>query len=475
MRAVFAHTLPAAMRQALGLAAVFAVSALMAGGIAWVVMSEDLRGRLFDDARLEAEALVAQLGPANAPLLERQILTVARFGDEHGTLYYILPAGRTQPIGNMSLKAPFEGPRRLLAGRDVTLLPNPGSQEGEVYFAYGVHSKRGWIIIARDGQWIADTQEVLVQSIVWGLGIALAATVLLALLVARRDAHRVARLNAVLDAVAAGDFSARYPGNGRSSDDLTKVALGLNAMLAKLQANVERLSQVSADIAHDLRSPLTRLRLRLEPHAVRTDIPAETQRAVSASLITLDEIAASFDAIMQLSQLETGNLALETTEADLCQIVRDVVEMLTPAALDTGHELHFGAHSDTLKARVNVGLITQALVNLIDNALRHTPAGTAVEIALGADPDWIELDVCDNGPGIPSGEIDKVMRRFYRVDKTRNHPGTGLGLSLVSAIARLHGGALALTNRTPPPGLCAHVRLKRLKEAASGPPAGSPA
>lgn len=456
------RALPAAIRLALALAALFTISALMAGSVAWVFMSNDLRARLFDDARLQAEALVTQLGTANAALLARQIRTVTTFGDEHGTLYYILPTGQNQPIGNMTLKAPFVGARQLLAGRDVTLLPNPDSQQGEVYFAYGIHSSRGWIVIARDGQWISDTQDVLVQSITWGLGIALTATVMLALVVARRDARRVARLNRVLNTVAAGDFSARYPNHGQIKDDLTDVATGLNAMLAKLQANVERLTQVSADIAHDLRSPLTRLRLRLEPHAFRQDLPADVHAAITASLQTLDEIANSFDAILQLSQLETGNLVLETAQEDLVKLIRDTVEMLRPPAEETGHTLCLTSKPAPIEAEINAGLITQALVNLIDNAIRHTPPGTTIEVGIKATPLRIALSVCDDGPGIPSNEIDKVTRRFYRLDKNRNNPGTGLGLSLVSAITHLHGGTLELADRNP--GLCARMLLPHARK-----------
>ncbi|HHS94363.1 MAG TPA: HAMP domain-containing protein [Rhodobacterales bacterium] len=441
--------LPSAMRLALTLSALFVVLALVAGAIAWTVMGDELRQRLFDDARTEAQALAAELQTGGAEELVRQIRIASSYGDSHGTLYFFQPTGSDQAIGNIQPSAVFEGPRELLAGRDFASLPEPGSQDGESYFAWGLRAPGGWIIVGRNSQWITDSQEVLIQSIAWGLGVALLATVLMALAIGRRDAQRVAGLNAVLAAVAGGDLTARFPDVGPSGDDLAQVAGGLNRMLEKLERNVDRLTQVSADIAHDLRSPLTKLRLRLEPLALRDDLPPEAHDAIAASLDSLDGISVAFDAILQLSQLETGNLRLETSHTDLSQIGQDVVEMLTPVAEESGHVLELGRPAAPVMADVNSELVTQALVNLVDNALRHTPEGARIRVDLEYNTGETRLCVSDNGPGIPPGELGKVTRRFYRLDRSRNRPGTGLGLSLVSAIATLHGGRLELSDNVP--------------------------
>jgi signal transduction histidine kinase len=433
----------------LTLSALFVALSLVAGAIAWSMMGEELRQRLFDDARIEAQALVAELQSGGTEELLRQIRAVRTFGDSHSTLYFFLPAESGQAVGNMQPTALFEGPKELLAGRDVTLRSDPGSQAGERYFAWGVHVPGGWIIVGRDSHWITDSQEVLVQSIAWGLGVALVASVLLALAIARRDAHRVAGLNAVLATVSAGDLSARFTDAGPAGDDLAHVADGLNSMLGKLERNVERLGQVSADIAHDLRSPMTKLRLRLEPLALRNDLPEEARAAITASLDSLDAISAAFDAILELSQLETGNLTLRTKPTDLGQIAGDVFEMLAPVAEEAGQSLILTEPEARAQADVNAELITQALVNLVDNALRHTPTGARIRIELGSGKGEARLCVSDDGPGIPKGEMTKVRRRFYRLDRSRNRPGTGLGLSLVDAIATLHGGRLELSNNAP--------------------------
>ncbi|KEO55037.1 hypothetical protein TP2_16705 [Thioclava pacifica DSM 10166] len=446
------------MQMALSLSALFVVSAVVAGVVAWVVMGDELRSRLYDDARVQAEALAAELSRGGPEELRRQIGTIAAFGEDHGTLYAFVPAAGSAPVGNMALSQPFSGPRQLEAGRDMVLAHDPGDQQGEIYFAWGLRTPAGWVVVARDSQWITDSQEVLVQSIAWGLGVALVATVLLAFAIGRRDARRVAEINRVLASVAQGDLAARYLEDARATgDDLSEVASGLNRMLERLQTNVERLAQVSADIAHDLRSPLTRLRLRLQPQALRDGLPEDTRAAIAASLESLDAIAASFDAILQLSQIETGNMALEACPADLRDIARDVHEMLLPVAEESGHGLELSLPQVPVRAEVNAELVSQALVNLIDNALRHTPPGTRIDFGLAQENGRVRLSVCDNGPGIPAQERDKVTQRFYRLDRSRNRPGTGLGLSLVAAIARLHGGQLELTDNAP--GLCAHIRL----------------
>lgn len=449
--------LPSAMRLALSLSALFVVSAVVAGAVAWVVMGDELRSRLYDDARVQAEALAAELARGGPDELRRRLATVAAFDDEHDTLFAFLPADGSAAAGNMALARPFEGPRRLVAGRDLTPRGDESDKEDEVYLGWGVRTPDGWVVVARDSQWISDSQEVLIQSIGWGLGVALVATVLLALVVGRRDALRVAEINRVLTAVAGGDLGARYAEGGRGGDDLSEVGAGLNRMLERLQTNVERLAQVSADIAHDLRSPLTRLRLRLEPQALRNELPEDTRSAIAASLDSLDAIAASFDAILQLSQIETGNMALEARPADLRDIARDVHEMLLPVAEESGHLLELSLPDGPVRAEVNAELVSQALVNLVDNALRHTPPGTRIDVGLARENGRVRLSVCDYGPGIPADERDKVTQRFYRLDRSRSRPGTGLGLSLVAAIARLHGGQLELTDNAP--GLCASIWL----------------
>jgi len=444
-----AARLPSAMRLALALSALFTACAIAAGAIAYGVMSDELRARLFEDTRVSAVALGAELSSHGTEALATQVRTLSAIGKARSELYYFLPAGSDSPVGDLQIPAPFDGPRVLVAGRDMTFSGLPGEQQGETFYAYGLSAPGGRIVVARDSQWITDSQEVLTQSVAWGLGVALVGTVMLAFVMGRRSTRRVARLNELLASVAAGNLAARYPEGTEMHDDVGEVARGINAMLERLEANVEHLAQVSADIAHDLRSPLTRLRLRLEPHVLRDDLPGDARAAIAASLESLDGISATFDAILQISQMQTGAMTVEMAPVDLATFCRDIEEMMAPVAEEHGHHLSRKLPNDALVVDANAELLTQALVNLVENAVRYAPFPAAIEIAVERRDGEVMLTVSDDGPGIPAEDRERVTMRFVRLDRSRHRPGTGLGLSLVSAIARLHHGRLELGDNAP--------------------------
>ncbi len=456
------------MRLALMLSALFALSAVVAGAVAYAAMSEELRARLFDEARREAVALAAELRAGGPEELSRRIAALGAVRADHSTLYLFAPAGSGRPVGAMTLAEPFEGARLLVGGRDLVIPTDPDEHEGETWFAFGLRTPQGRIVVARDSQWIADSQEVLVQSVAWGLAAALLATIALAFAIGRRAARRTARLNRVLARVGDGDLAARCRDEDGPRDDIGELARGIDAMLERLSANVERLAQVSADVAHDLRSPLTRLRLRLEPHALRGDLPDDARAAIAASLVSLDQVSASFDAILQLSQMETGGMTVEAAPLDLADIARQAHEMLAPVAEEMGHRLSLDAPDAPVPIAGNGELISQALINLVENAMRHAPPPADIVIRVARDGADRVLTVTDDGPGIPAEEREKVTRRFYRLDRSRNRPGTGLGLSLASAIARLHGARLTLADNAP--GLRVGIVFAGPEPGAAGAP-----
>ncbi len=444
------------MRFALILSAVFSVASITAAGVSYTILSDELRTRLFEDAKLTAVSLANILQTSGPVDLEDQLRVQAARDHDTSTLTYFVAPGRPG-VGTMKIAAPFEGPRRLIAGRDFTVAKGLTGKIEEVYYAYGIRQPAGWVIAARDSQWVTDSQEVLVQSVAWGLVVALLASIIVAVTLARRNATRIDRLNDVLQAASEGDLAKRYEAPTQAQDDISQVARGVNQMLERLEASVERLTQVSADIAHDLRAPLTRLRIRLEPHAGRTDLPEDARRDIGQAIEAIEGIASTFDAILKLAQLEGGAAPISLQRVDLVDIATSIHEMLAPVADDLGHQLDLSVPGGALVVLGDQELLTQALVNLVDNAFRHCPAPTKVTIAVARSGDDAVISVCDSGPGIPVGEREKVTRRFYRMDASRNRQGTGLGLSLVAAIARLHGAQLELSDNAP--GLCAEIHL----------------
>jgi len=445
----------ASMRQAIVISTIFTLTTILATAVAFVILSNGLRGRLERDARQMAENLAVTYEIAGLPELKSQIASNAATTRDFTNLFLFVDNTKSIVFGNFNLNAPFEGLRPLVLGRDI-ILPNTAlGDETVTYLAYGIRIRAGWIITARDMRWIGDTREFVLQSVSWGLGSALLLSIILAVAVARRNERRLSVLSRVLDRVAGGELTARYSDTANRGDDINRIAESINKTLDRLNLTVDSLRQVSNDIAHDLRTPLTRLRGRLEPLLNRTDLPEDAIEAVALAEAQLNTVGKTFDAILRIAQIEGANRQPEQTPVDAAAICRDVHEMLAPVAEEMGHHLELEPGDDAVLVRVDRDILAQALVNLVENSLRHCPAPARISLGAAYDGAKACVRVCDDGPGIPEAERANVLRRFYRLEKSRNTEGSGLGLSLVAAIVRLHHGTLTLSDNAP--GLCVRM------------------
>tara|TARA_R110002096_G_scaffold75732_1_gene178775 strand:- start:4469 stop:5890 length:1422 start_codon:yes stop_codon:yes gene_type:complete len=449
--------LSSSMRFALALSGIFTLAAILAAWISYNILSDELRARLFDDARLTATRLADLRETAGTADFLRQLDYRASSAAGENELVAFIALDRSVH-GSFQPIQLFTGPKELAAGTDFVSRGKAGRNQGDIYFAYGLKIGEGWIYAARDSQWITDSQEVLAQSVGLGLGMALLASMLAGVMLARRNAARIERLNAVLAAAATGNLRSRFTDTTAVQDDIAMVAAGINRMLEDLQGNVDRIQQVTADIAHDLRAPLTRLHIRLEPEIQRDGLPDETRGALIKALGEIETIASTFDAILNLAQLEGGAAPVNLKQVDLGHVAGRVHEMLAPVAEDLGHTLELSLPMAPVHVQGDEDLLTQAVVNLVDNAFRYCPVATEVQIAVKREETRAIIAVSDNGPGIPTAEREKVTRRFYRMDSSRNTSGTGLGLNLVAAIARRLGGELKLSDNSP--GLKAEIALQ---------------
>jgi len=456
LRAVAAS---ASMRLAVAVSAIFVAATLLAGAVSFFVLSAQLKTRLQNDSRQMTENLAATYQIAGLPELHAQIATNIATTRDYSNLYLFIDRTGQIVFGNFRVRRPFTGPHELIAGHDLLLPKGSEAENGRVFTAYGLAVPAGWIMTARDARWIPDIQKVLFQSVAWGLALALLLSVALAMVLGRRSERRISRLNRLLDDVARGDLSLRFPRNGDSRDDIGRVAASVNSMLDRLSFSVASLRQVSNDVAHDLRTPLTRLRARLEPLLMREDLPADAAGEVEQAVREVEAIVKTFNAVLRIAQIEGGNARPRQDPVDLGQLVADVQEMLAPVAEDLGDDLVTKREQDGIIVHGDREMLAQALVNLVENAFHHCPAPAHVTITVASDEGGAHLAVCDNGPGIPQAERSRVLRRFYRLEKSRNAEGSGLGLSLVAAITRLHGGELALTDNAP--GLCVTLHLPK--------------
>ena len=310
------------------------------------------------------------------------------------------------------------------------------------------------LLVGRDQREQAAMEAVALRALGWGLGM----TVLLALVGGIMFSRAgLSRLEAILRAfrpIMAGDLSGRVPSRG-SHDDVDQIADGINEMLSRIEVLMESVRQVSGNIAHDLRTPLTRLRTRLESAADPGLSDGERQTAVEAAIVEADNLLATFNALLRIARVEAGEGG--TREAvDLSALLADVIELYEPLAHQDGIAIANRVAPDIVVSG-DRDLLFQAFANLVDNAVKYAPANGHIEITAAGRDGAAEVTVADDGPGIPAAERDKVFRHFYRVEASRSKPGNGLGLSLVAAVARMHRADVRLEDNAP--GLRVVVRL----------------
>ena len=435
------------MRFAIAISAVFALASLFAGGLSYVMQSEEMLRRLQTDVRADTESLALGVKDGDLQDLIDQITARIAVIHDGSQIVSFVPADGSAPLGNARIAAPFDGVRHLAPGLDLALAAPPADNLPESYIAYGMHLPEGWIMTGRDDAWQREQTEILLNSFGWGLGLALLLSTGFAVFIARRTEARIRRMESVLEAVGAGRHELRIHDDGE--DDVARLAQSVDRALDRLEAGIDAIRQVSTDVAHDLRAPLGRLRLRLEPIALDQGLPSEARREVGSALADLDQVSETFDAILRLSRMQAGMVEIANTPVDLAALCRDIYEVMIASAEDMGHSLVLDLPPERSMVAGDRELLTQAIVNLTDNAMRHCPAPAKIVLAVRERGAQILLSVSDDGPGIPERELARVRERFVRLDGSRNTSGSGLGLALVEAIAELHRVDLKLENAKP--------------------------
>lgn len=328
-----------------------------------------------------------------------------------------------------------------LALPTVTETPGADPYRIEVFYLTDRADDGTFIAVGRDTYALEELREWLHRLAVWG-----GATLVLLAIAGGAGAgvlflNRLKRVSAAAERVVNGHMGERLPslGFGREFDDLADT---LNGMLDRLEDTVEALRQVSSDVAHDLRTPLTRLRNTLEDAHQQPD----RKELLAEALSETDRLLEIFAALLRLAQIE-GGADRRFAPVDLALLADDVVEAYRPSAEEAGRRLILQA-SGAVPVRGDGTMLAQLMASLIDNAITHGAGGTEIRVLVSAEPKP-RLIVEDDGPGAPEVELARLTRRFYRLDRSRNTPGTGLGLSMVAAMARLHGAELSIENRHP--------------------------
>jgi signal transduction histidine kinase len=348
-------------------------------------------------------------------------------------------------------------------------LVRSGRPSPEPFAVTSTHLPGGWhLLVGRSLEEEERLVATLTTSLITAIGLALLLALGISALLARLIARRVQSIADVAARVAAGDLGSRVdvpPGGPRDAFD--SLGLALNAMLARIEALLDELRAVTDGLAHDLRSPLTRMKARIER---LTRAPEPDLAELGAIGNEADALLTMLDSSLEISRLEAGIGRDAFQLMDLAALAHDMAEMYEPLAEESGVMLHVAA-GVPVPVEAHRQLLGRALSNLIDNALRYAGTGGQIDISAEATPDGARLLVADRGPGIPLPARTEALRRFGRLDAARSRGGAGLGLSLAAAIARLHGGTLLLSDNNP--GLKVTIELPIARPAsAAGASAG---
>jgi len=322
---------------------------------------------------------------------------------------------------------------------------------------YRLLPERYRLLVARN----VDALEGFSAKIVTGLATAAGLFLLLAaaagISTARRSVQRIETINATSRAIMRSGLGERIPVRG-TGDEWDGLAENLNSMLDRIQELVETNRQVSDNVAHDLRTPLTRMRGRLERAGTQQPDLEQYRALVNDTIVELDEILRTFSSLLRISQIEARDRTAAFRTVDLTEIAGEVVELFDPTAEENAVRLRFSADQ-----RVDVvgdrDLLFEAISNLVDNAIKHGGRSGEVVVAVSDDNGGPAVSVADHGPGIPATERRHVLRRFYRLEHSRNSPGNGLGLSLVAAVVSLHGAQIEMADNCPGLRISLHFPL----------------
>lgn len=313
----------------------------------------------------------------------------------------------------------------------------------------------GYLLVGRTLQNITRIEQTIIQTFWASLVLTLAMAFFGAVVMTRSVMRRINVINRSAKTIMGGYFSVRIPftPGGDEFDDLSS---NLNRMLDRIEALLQSLSDFANNIAHDLRSPLNRIINRLDAGVRNIDRANPAYDLLEKNLHDAQELVATFNAILKISELEADAEFRELEPCDLRNILDNLVDLYEPYAAEKHITLTYET-AIPAKVRGERHLLTQAFANLIDNAIKFTPAGGKITISQALDNDYADVIIADNGPGVPEAFRAKVFEKFFRLEESRHTKGNGLGLSLVAAIARLHGATITLEDNAP--GLRAIVRL----------------
>lgn len=453
-------------RLTLGYAALFTFSAILLGVTIYISTEAFLAESLDTQASTEVDEILSQARGGDLARLTAAVVAGQDAHPEHDMLYLLQDASGKVLAGALSAMDPIEGMR--IWHDDGS--PRPPGIPAEFRGRGARVFDNAYLFIGVGSSALSELEKSITRTFGWGalaalvLGLAGGATMSRAIL------QRVEALTQVSHEIVDSDLSRRVPLRG-TGDEFDQLAQNLNTLFSRIQNLMTGVRQVSTDIAHDLRTPLTRLRQRLEL-AHRGDLDAGALRtAIESSVRDVDTILETFSALLRVAEIDARSRTAGFATFDLADLVRTLIEDYLPVAEEQGREISV-AVDGPLMVHADRALLTQMFANLLDNALRHTPLGSNIAVAAFRDGNVPIVEISDRGPGIPVGQRERVFAPLYRLEVSRNTPGTGMGLSIVAAIARQHQILMTLSDNKP--GLRVHLEFPTTGVIASDTPVPRP-
>jgi signal transduction histidine kinase len=416
--------------------ALFALSAVALSGIMIVIVDDELRAQIVQFANAD----IAAVKDGYRTQGEREAIEVVaqRLAAPGSSDFLILERnGKNRLAGNLAPMPPQLG---------MLTLPYPGGGGDRAILGVGAFITPDLFLFSgSDLSTAHQARQRILRALVWTYAGALVLALMGGMAVSRSFLRRTDDIVRTCRAIMAGNLASRIQLRG-TGDELDRLSDTINAMLDRIAALMDNLRQITNDIAHDLRTPVTHLRHRLERTRLQAKSKQDYDQALEAAIISSDDILALFAALLRIAQIEGGARRNAFAPLDLRQLLAQLGDVFGPVAEDTRHHLSLSLNTEA-PIQGDRELLIQLFSNLIENAILHTPGGSVVTISLNREGDEIVAAVSDDGPGVPAEEHEKLFRRFYRREASRTRPGYGLGLALAAAIAELHGARLTIDNR----------------------------
>jgi len=419
----------------------FALSTVAIFAITYHAAGRHLLDHFHSAISADTRELVAMSSRADLVGLAEEIQERVSQGGANDDYYLLLADDGRVLAGNL---APTEA---FLGWREWERPIRAGSFEHDHLIGLGTKLSGATLVAAQSVVAMRETQQVILNTFVWGTLISIILALAGGYAQSKGPVQRLREIAETTRDIVAGRFDRRIVTTG-SLDDLDRLSVDINRMLDRIQDLMQSLKQVSSDIAHDLRTPISRLRQDLDTLQRNPGTLTDIQLAIDSVLREVDIVIDTFDALLRIAQIEGGARRANFQTVNMSAILENVTGAYASVAEDRGHLLEVEIEKACF-LRGDRDLLTQLFANLIENALTHVPPPSTISVVLKRSGHECRCVVADEGPGIPEQEHGNVFRRLYRLERSRTTPGTGLGLSMVAAIAELHGATIRLGDNQP--------------------------